>query len=204
MLTLNPTSLKQPKFSIDYPRSSSLLDQLYELDCEAYGKHAVDRSILERWVSQCPASITLIMDEGTIAGAFGLLAVSEEQVRQFIAGDLKEENFESLPDDVEDHRFWYWSGIVLAKKYRRSRLSPLRKLLSWGVDCWLTSDRLAEKAYVYATGCTIEGENLLERFKFEQIRTGKEMEDGVPLFVREIHGLEKTRSEMQELLNAPS
>lgn len=204
MLTLNPIPFKQPKFSIDYPGSPSLLDQLYELDCEAYGKHAVDRSILERWVSQCPASITLIMDEGTIAGAFGLLAVSEEQVRKFIAGDLKEEDFESLPDDVENHRFWYWSGIVLAKKYRLSRLSPLRKLLSWGVDCWLTSDRLAEKAYVYATGCTTEGENLLERFKFEQIRTGKEMKDGVPLFVREIHGLEKTRSEMKELLNASS
>jgi hypothetical protein len=204
MLTLNPIALEQPKFSIDYPGTPSLLDQLYELDCEAYGKHAVDRSILERWVNECPASITLIMDGETIAGAFGLLAVSEGQIRKFIAGELKEADFECLPDDIENHRFWYWSGIVLAKKYRLCRSSPLRKLLSWGVDCWLTSDRLAEKACVYATGCTTEGENLLGRFKFEQIKSGEEMKDGVPLFVREIRGLEATRSEMRELLNAPS
>lgn len=208
MLTLDPIVLDQsavqPRFSFDYPHSPALLDQLYQIDCEAYGAHAVDRSILESWVKVCPESITLIMDGDSIAGAFGLLAISEEQIRQFIAGNLRESEFKCLPDSIENHRFWYWSGIVLAKKYRLSRSSPLRKLLSWGIDCWLTSDRLAKDAYLYSSPCTQEGQNLLDRFEFEKIKSAEEMADDIPLYVREIKNPQQTREELRGLLNAKS
>ena len=189
-------------FKFDYPNTADLLDRLYALDCEAYGSHAVDRSILERWVKVCPESITLILADGEIAGAFGLLAISEEQTRQFIAGKLKESEFECLPGTIENHRFWYWSGIVLANKYRLSRSSPLRKLLSWGIDCWLTSDRLAQDAYVYSSPCSQDGQNLLNRFKFEQIKSAAAMADGIPLYVKQIINPQEMRSELRGLLSA--
>ena len=202
MLTLNPIApYPSTIFKFDYPNTPNLLDRLYELDCEAYGPHAVDRSILERWVDICPESITLILADGEIAGAFGLLAISEEQTRQFIAGKLKESEFECLPGTIENHRFWYWSGIVLANKYRLSRSSPLRKLLSWGIDCWLTSDRLAQKAFVYSSPCSQDGQNLLDRFKFEQIKSAAEMADGIPLYVRQIINPQEMRSELGGLLS---
>jgi hypothetical protein len=191
-------------FHFDYPHTPKLLDQLYRLDCEAYGVHAVDRSILERWVAVCPEAITLILCDGEIAGAFGLLPVSERQIREFIAGTLREADFICLPDTEKNHRFWYWSGIVLAKKYRRSKSSPLRRLLSWGIDCWLKSDRIANNSYVLATACTSDGENLLKRFQFEQIRSAEEMIDEVPLFSRQILDPKKTRESLGELLNARS
>ncbi|MBC7515520.1 MAG: hypothetical protein H7237_03655 [Alkalinema sp. FL-bin-369] len=202
MFTLHPIAMDQPRFSFDYPHSPALLDQLYQLDCEAYGAHAVDRSILERWVKVCPESITLILADGEIAGAFGLLATSEEQTRKFIAGNLRESEFECLPGTIENHRFWYWSGVVLAKKYRLSRSSPLRKLLSWGIDCWLASDRLAKEAYVYSSPCTQEGQNLLDRFDFERIKSAEEMADSIPLYVRHIKNPHQTRGELRGLLNA--
>jgi hypothetical protein len=149
-------TLDRPVYQVDYPRTPELLDLLYELDCEAYGRHAVDRSILERWVKQCPQSITLLLHEGKIAGAFGLLAISQEQTRQFIAGQISESDLNSLPEEIEAHPYWYWSGIVVAKEYRKSKKSPLRSLLMRGVDCWLSGDRVGGCAhvYVYALGCS--------------------------------------------------
>ena len=202
MLTINPIApYPSTTFKFDYPNTPDLLDRLYALDCEAYGPHAVDRSILERWVNTCPESITLILADGEIAGAFGLLAISEEQIRQFIAGNLKEAEFNCLPGTIENHRFWYWSGIVLANKYRLSRSSPLRKLLSWGIDCWLTSDRLAQNAYVFSSPCSQEGQNLLNRFKFNQIKSAEEMADGIPLYVRQIVDPQQMRSELRRLVS---
>jgi hypothetical protein len=200
LITANPTD--RPQYRFDYPHSPQLLDQLYAIDCEAYGAHSVDRSILESWVKICPESITLILDGESIAGAFGLLAVSEEQIRMFIAGELKESEFRCLPGTIENHRFWYWSGIVLPKKYRLTRHSPLRSLLSWGIDCWLTSGRLAHNAYVYASPCSQDGQNLLDRFQFEQIKSGAEMADGIPLSVREIKNPEQMRGDLRGLLSA--
>jgi hypothetical protein len=192
-------------YTIDYPRTPELLDRLYEIDCEAYGSHAVDRSILERWVAQCPQTITLLMIDGEIIGAFGLLAVSEEQIRLFIAGKLEEKDFISLPEDVEGHRFWYWSGVVVVPEYRRSQMSPLRPLLARGIDAWLSSGRASEDAYVFACGCTKEGTGLLGRFRFEQIKSASEMADDAALYSRRISAsLETNRAEIRELLGARS
>jgi hypothetical protein len=193
-------------YSIDYPRNDQLLDELYHVDCEAYGEFAVDRSILERWVKKCPQSITVMLVEGRIAGAFGLLAVSEEQIRKFIAGELPESQFSPLPERISKHRFWYWSGVVLRPEFQGQSRSLLRPLLVRGLDSWLSSQRIGHPdTYVYATGCTNEGRSLLDRFQFEQIKEADEMVDGAPLYVRKISpDIEQNRNEIRELLCARS
>lgn len=201
----NRNSFASPVYRIDYPHSPRLLDELYEVDCQAYGRHAVDRSILARWVEECPESITLMIVDDKIAGAFGLLAVSEEQIRLFIAGELSESKFISLPSNVREHRHWYWSGIVMIPQYQRHR-TLLKPLLSIGLDSWLSSPRVGHpKTMVYATGCTAEGVRLLDRFKFECIKSAEEMKDGSPLYARGVSSsLEKNRQEIRELLGARS
>lgn len=191
--------LDKPIYQLDYPRSPILLDKLYELDCEAYGRHAVDRSILERWVGQNPRSITLLMEGEDIAGAFGFLALSEEQCRQFIAGNIGESELNCLPEDFEGAQFWYWSGLVIAKQYRKAKKSPLKKLLMMGIDEWLTTDRRNHSlSHVYSTGCTVDGINLLDRFGFEKIIDAEHMADGAPLFYRKVEGVQDGRQKLME------
>lgn len=206
MLLLQDRVTPSQTYSIDYPRNAELLDELYTVDCEAYGKFAVNRSILERWVKKCPQSITIITVEGRIAGAFGLLAVSEEQIRKFIAGKLSEEKFSPLSERITDHRFWYWSGVVLRPEFQRQARSLLRPLLVRGLDSWLSSSRIGHPdTYLYATGCTAEGKSLLDKFRFEKIKEADEMADGAPLYVRNIRpDIESNRSEIRELLSARS
>jgi hypothetical protein len=174
-------------FQLDYPRSPGLLDKLYDLDCEAYGRHAVDRSILERWVGQNPMSITLLMDGADIAGAFGFLALSEEQCRHFIGGKIGEADLNCLPENAIGCKFWYWSGLVVAPEYRKAKQSPLKRLLMLGIDEWLQSDRRdRELAHVYSLGCTVDGVNLLDRFAFERILEPEFLKDDAPLFYRAV------------------
>ncbi len=205
-MLLQDRSAPHQKYQIDYPRTAQLLDELYSVDCEAYGEFAVDRLILERWVKKCPQSITIMTVENRIAGAFGLLAVSEEQIRQFIAGNLLEENFSPLPERIKDHRFWYWSGVVLRPEFQWQARSLLRPLLARGLDSWLSSGRIGHPdTYLYATGCTEQGINLLDKFRFERIKEADEMLDGAPLYFRKISpDIEANRQEIREFLGARS
>lgn len=190
---------REKVYQLDYPRSSSLFAKLYDLDCEAYGRHAVDRSILERWVGQNPMAITLLMDGEDIAGAFGFLSISEQQCRHFIAGKIGEADLDCLPEDSTDSRFWYWSGLVVAKQYRKAKKSPLKKLLMMGIDEWLMSDRRCHaESHIYSLGCSVDGVNLLDRFKFERILEPEDMLDDAPLFHRVAGDVATGRRELKE------
>jgi hypothetical protein len=181
MLTLE----REAVFQLDYPRTPELLDKLYALDCEAYGRHAVDRSILARWVGQNPTAITLLMAGSDIAGAFGLLPLSEEQCRHFIAGQIGEKDLNCLPEEHVGGRFWYWSGLAMAPQYRKARKSPLKRLLMMGIDEWLMSDRRChQESHIYSLGCSTDGMNLLSRFQFEQILPAEVMLDDAALYHR--------------------
>jgi hypothetical protein len=178
-------TIERPQFQLDYPRSPGLLDKLYDLDCQAYGRHAVDRNILERWVGQNPMAITLLMDGQDIAGAFGFLPLSEEQCRRFIGGEIGEADLDCLPEDTIGCKFWYWSGLVLAPQYRKVTKSPLKRLLMLGIDEWLVSRRRDHGlTHIYSLGCSTDGENLLDRFKFERIIEPEYMADDAPLYYR--------------------
>jgi hypothetical protein len=190
-------TIERPQYQLDYPRSPRLLDKLYELDCQAYGRHAVKREVLERWVSQNPMAITILMDGQDIAGAFGFLPLSERQCRLFIGGQIGEADLDCLPEDSIGCKFWYWSGLVVAPQYRKVASSPLKRLLMLGIDEWLAAQRRDHQlTHVYSAGCSNDGEQLLERFKFEKIIEAEHMADDAPLYYRSVRDTVAGRNDL--------
>lgn len=187
--TIKGFSLRNPIVEYRTPASPELLSQLYQIDVEAYGSQAAPKEVLKSWLEANPQSIGLICDGDAIAGAYGLLPITEEQTRKFIAGTISEIDLIPLGEDVTNHQFWYWSGIVVRPEYRGVKKSVLRDLLLVGIGGWLGSKAVGfdqpdkvKPLYLYATGCTPQGQALIDRFQFEKIRDDNE----APLFVREI------------------
>jgi hypothetical protein len=201
-------------YTVDYstPKTAELLDQLYGIDVEAYGSQAAPKAVLKQWVDANPQSIGLMCDGPIIAGAYGLLPISQEQAREFVAGDVAETDLIPLGDDIENHQFWYWSGIVVRPEYRGAKRSVLRDLLMVGIGGWLASKAVGrdqplenkdgtasdrtKPLYLYATGCTPQGQALIDRFQFEKIRDDAE----APLYVREIYNRKAALAQIGKLL----
>jgi len=189
------STLSKSSFSLGFIENKRQLEQLWQLDAEAYGDSNLEFDRFERWWQAYDRGITAVFYEQEIVAAFGLWGLSEKQTRSFVGGNCLEKDLQPLTCRYPTP-FWYWSGIVTKPEFRQQLFSPLRLLLGCGVSSWLMSGSLkyCPNLYVYALGMSKEGIGLLDGFQFEKIRESKEMLDDFPLYVEEVNNYDQARS----------
>lgn len=184
--------------AIDLVSSEATLKQLWQIDGEEYQDSNVPFSSFLRWWKRYDLGLRIVTNESAcIVGGVGIWPISEPQTRALIAGTLPESSLlpvrcETL--DVIPSQWWYISGIFT--RHGEGLNTPLRRLLKTGVGSWANSHHIRYPLYCYALGYSKQGVALLERFKFECIKTSAEAADGLPLYVREFKTLAELRSSL--------
>jgi len=162
------------------------LRQLWQIDTEAYAECAIPFECFRRWWQRYPQGNTVVLDgNGLILASIGIWALMPEQFEQFTSGQIPESAL--LPVTLSrcektPQHYWYISGLLLRKEYRRRPTSPLEHLLKHAIPNWLSSPHVEYPIHVAAMAEYVDGDNLLENFGFTRKRHKEEMPDRCCLY----------------------
>lgn len=182
-------TLAPARYCLDLIETEEQLVQLHKLDAAAYGATALDFERFRQWWLAYDLGLRVVLQGDRIVGAIGVWALSEESIRLFIAGRLKESELVPLTHeqlDQEGSKFWYVSGILVEPELRLKLNSPLKLLLDAGIGGIFTTGKVGYPAHVYALGYTPEGKGLLSHLNFEAIQPALEMADQCPLYWKQL------------------
>jgi hypothetical protein len=198
------TELTQPcsKLKSQYIESADQLRELWMIDADAYGDCSISFECFLNWWERYPYGNSVIFCDGTVIASIGLWPISAQQATAFIEGEIPEAQLVplTLQDcQKEPQHNWYASGIVLKNPLRGNlKNNPIKMLLERGVGEWFDSGHIAYPMRLLALAEYTEGENLLTRFNFMQIRTRNHMPDKCDLYSLQIN----TEEEAAHILKA--
>jgi hypothetical protein len=158
-------------------RAVSTLDEQY------FGAESVDFAGLLAWWKRYPEGVHVLVKGSEIMGAVGIWPLSKKAFHDLISGNLDDAGIKatnlSRKADKKKRAYWYFADIVLAKKYKRKKLSFV--LLQGAINRWLESGNLAPTLELCAIGVGDEGVPLLKKLGFI---SHVESRKGHPVFVR--------------------
>ncbi len=187
-------TLNRLAYSFDLVDDLTVLRQLYGIDETAYDESSISFEAFSRWWNAYDLGLKIVKMENRITAALGLWGMSEGTTREFLSGQIREEQLDPMPAErleVLPTPFWYCSGLVSLQQ--KTLDSPLRMILRSGLAAWVAACHVRYPANVFALGYSADGIALLNRFGFEVIRSSDEMPDGCPLYWRKIESVDEVR-----------
>jgi|GEM_PF-2270905 len=174
------------KYSVRNIQSTEELEQLWQIDLEAYQEACITLDEFYGWWDRYEPGLKVLFRGEKVVGAFGLWPLTSKIAKRFKEGEMREGDlhpFELLDSDSCKTRYWYVSGIVLRPELRKSpKTNPIVMLLTVGLNIWLESGHLDFPVEVSAIAYSKEGQRLLERFGYIKIRDICNSSDPYPLY----------------------
>ena len=167
--------------------SSNNLREACELTKPFYGHEYVDCSIAEDWRRKNPKSFVQITNsQDILCACFGILALSDSFMEQFIAGrradtQLLSDSICSFDDSIKCTRL-YVSGVVVrdSSTYIGSKRA---RVMVWSMLRYLQKIYgLKRKRELYAIGVTKESEKLMKHLDFQLVQEGRHRVDKCNLY----------------------
>ena len=181
--------------------SADKLKEACELTKPYYGHEYVGFSVVENWRLKNPKGFVQINNsKGTLCACFGILALSDSFMEQFISGRLSDtqlasDAIRSFEDSLTCSKL-YISGIVVRDPSTYSGCKRARVMI-WSMLHFI--DKIYDLKVtrgLYAIGVTKEAERLMDHFGFELVQEGRNRVDKCNLYKYEL-----TRKTWSKLLS---
>jgi len=175
-----------PGFEVRNLNSVEELRELWKIDDENYGESSISFELFRSWWRAYPCGLYAIFDSQKIVGGLGLWPLKKKTFDEFVEGRRKESEITDrgicrvISHAVKDR--WYFSGIVLTKRLRRSQ--AVATLLETSLSNWIAQLGPTPCVNLAALAYTSEGENMLRRFGFSCYRERTQTLDRLPIYAR--------------------
>jgi hypothetical protein len=185
------------RFSTRKIRNEAEVRELVKIDEEIFGDEAFSYKQRRELWNTYPDGSTIVIDENDgIIGSLGLWPLKKSTFLNIMNGKKsgKELTHHSLFKQRTDFTCatWYLSGIILAKKYRKTEALPV--LITGAIQSWLSSGRLENPLTICAEVYSIDGENLLKKFGFSKYKEANETLGRMPIFLLTINSTDEIGS----------
>jgi len=169
------------------PANNADIDNIVKLDREVFQtKDLVNEVVFKSWQKKNKRIFTVQFHKGEFSGYYALLPLKSGILKAFIDGDIREIDVraEDIFDDVEMYNSegLYLYSIVARKKGTKIS-SELVKQVSRTLDELIENGNLTK---IFATAATPDGERLLKRLEFSQIRFREQRRDNHPLYEKKV------------------
>lgn len=158
------------------------LEELWQIDKEAYGEHSLEFDPFLKWWSAYPYGSRCLFLGSRIVASIGIYPLSEGQFNGFVEGKISEGALVPYLSSKSAH--WYFSGMVILPEYQNRGLA--RRLLRMGVGGWMRSGHLEYPAQVCGLAQTLPGRKALELMRFKKALNGAKLPDGLDLYRSEV------------------
>lgn len=175
----------QTNYTIDFIATREQLQELWELDADAYDECSIGFEIFQSWWMAYPRGLTTVCSEKKLVGAMGIWPISPEQYQEFVSGRIREEELIPVSEavcSIQPQSHWYFSGSVIKPEIRRLKSRPIKLLLEAAVGYWCSSGHIAYPVFSCALGYSLEGRRMLNRCKFRLTHAASIMPDNCPLY----------------------
>lgn len=179
------------------------LEQLWQIDKEAYGDVSLEFSEFSQWWQRYELGSRCLWIDGKIQASIGVYPLYQQQAIAFAEGIIPEADLipVTVPEcEASPQQYWYASGIVVRPDLR-GWAGPLRSLLQLGLGCWLDSGHVAFPLTITALAEYDVGERLLTMFGFSKARDKSEMPDGCDLYSLKLDSLSHARTVFRQKVN---
>ena len=171
-----------PAFSARDIATEDELYRLWQIDCSAYGEHAITfEQFLAQWQA-FPHFPKALFFQNEIAAAIGILPTTEARMKDFAEGRVSEA---SLQDDplgkfmIGNVNAWLIDGMVRNPKFP---MAATRELVCSSILSWINDGLISYPLNIYAIGQNRRGMNLITRAGFKLIKTAESLPDGMPFY----------------------
>lgn len=188
MVVLSPASaaqeeimamLNSPAFAVGFPKDILQLQELWEIDCQAYN-NCLSLDEFSVWWKQYKEGSVCLLVKGRIVASVGIYPISSEDADNLASGMIREKDLIPLTDG-SCVRNWYVSGCVIIPEHQNKGL--LRPLLRIGFGRLLSSN-LPDEVRLLSLGETPLGCKILRRTGFHSVKPASQMPDGSELYER--------------------
>ncbi len=171
--------------------SSDNLNEACNLTKPFYGHEYVDFTTVENWRQKnLKGFVQITNSKGILCACFGILALTDSFMEQFIAGRLSDTQLASdcIRDFEESKKCssLYISGIIVRDPSTYAGCKRARVMI-WAMLYYIKKlYGLQKHRVLYAIGVTKEAERLMDNFGFQLIQEGRNRTDKCNLYTYEL------------------
>ena len=164
--------------------SQKELEEIWNIDCEAYGEANISKDILRKWWGTYPEGLYIVKKNGAVVGGFGIWPIAKDAYDNLKNGSIKELELTVLNKNLSKSNYWYISGIVIMKKYRRTKI--LWCMLYVIIKHWYETQVKSNSVIIGSIPISDEGKDLLTRHGFFLSIIADERKNHFPFFEKTI------------------
>jgi hypothetical protein len=198
LLVLPSSILANPTYKVHPLNSREEFKKVYDIDCEAYGESNISADILRNWWKQYPQGIYIVKKSEEVIGAFGIFPLSVKSYNLLREGSITEKEIIINKNENKDKlnkEYWYISGIVIIKKYRKKK--AILYLLYISIEHWFRSLPKANNIVIGSIPISEEGLRLLVHYCFAEIKNAEDRKNHYPFYEKTFN-----KNEIEELIGA--